>query len=157
MTLRLCLPWKKRVSARPCRRRIVDLCALESRALATVSGLTAQTSLVFLQHQNPVNQPKFYRTLEIAPVTIAGMVNDNLPTPPSIHFQVIDQYGLDQPSGTITPQAYAPGKYLYSTRIGLSLRHRPGGRKYLIVVTAQDATSSETATAPAVVVPKGRL
>ncbi|HEV3122810.1 MAG TPA: hypothetical protein VGY53_12940 [Isosphaeraceae bacterium] len=118
--------------------------------MLTVSALVAQASPLFLQHLSAVNQPHYYRSLKLAPVTIVGTVNDNRATPPLIQFQVVDSFGIDQPHGTIAPQPFAPGKYLFSTRIGLSLRRRLHGvdaRQYKIVVVASDADNAQTASA----------
>jgi hypothetical protein len=118
--------------------------------MLTVSGLVAQASPLFLQHVSAVNQPHYYRSLKLAPVTIAGQVNDNRPTPPLLRFQVIDSFGIDQPHGTVSLQAFAPGQYLFSTRIGLSLRRHLGAvdsRHYQIVVVASDPDNAQTASA----------
>jgi len=134
------------------RRKRPGFCPepLERRAMLTVSGLVVQASPLFLQSLSAVNQPHYYRSPKFAPVTIAGTVNDNRPTPPVIRFQVIDSFGIHQPHGTITPQAFAPGEYLFSTRIGLSLRRHLGtqsGRQFRIMVVASDTDNTQSATA----------
>ena len=59
-------------------------------------------------------------------------------------------FGIDQPHGTIALQAFAPGQYLFSTRIGLSLRRRLHGvdaHRYHIAVVASDPDNAQTASA----------
>jgi hypothetical protein len=128
----------------------LEVAPLEGRVLATVTGLTAQASPTILWHPSAREQPKQVQNQTIVPVTIAGQLNDTAGPAPAIAFHVIDEYGVDQPSGFVVPQALGGGLFLYSTRVGLQLsRHANdlNGRQYTIVVTASDGASSQTASA----------
>jgi hypothetical protein len=133
--------------------------ALERRVLQTVVALTGNASPMILQPIDPMNQPHAVRVARTRPVTISGSVTENQAVLPSVRFQVVDEYGRDQPSGTlvlqpatIPPAPPQPGSYFYSARIGLNLARRPGdrdGRQYTIFVTALDPESTLTITFPA--------
>jgi hypothetical protein len=125
--------------------------ALEPRALCTIVGLTAHASPMILTQINPQNQPHPVQVSVIRPVTFAGNVSVTGNVPPTISFHVIDEYGKDQPSGTIPPQVvnpmFDPGQFFFAKRIGLNRSRRHGdldGRQYTIVITAMDQQSTQT-------------
>jgi hypothetical protein len=130
---------------------------LEARAAAAVIALTASASPAILRPISPRNQPHAVTLQHTLPVTIAGQVADTRGLP-AVSFQVIDSYGRDQPAGTIPAQAVGDGRAIFSTRIGLSVLrdpHIPGGRRYVIVVTAADPDGARQALAVVTVPPAG--
>jgi hypothetical protein len=148
----------KSVMTRPDRPRL-EVQALEGRSLLSVTGLTAEASPAILLHPTPRDQPHGVVNQRLVPVTIEGMVSTSGPTPPAVSYQVVDEYGRDQPHGTIAAQPTGLGAYLYTTRIGLQLRRNrldPDGRQYTIFVTASDPTNALTASA-VVTVPHSRF
>jgi len=126
---------------------------LEPRALRSVVALVANASPAVLRPINPMNQPHAVRVARIRPVTLAGYAgtDGDGDVAPALTFRVVDEYGHDQPSGTFSPQRAQPGVFFFDTRIGLSLRRRPGdrdGRQYTVLINAQDAQSSRTIVIP---------
>jgi hypothetical protein len=77
---------------------------------------------------------------------------------PLLRYQVYDEFGQFQPSGSITIRPIEDGRASYGARFGLSdLRdlHNPGGRRYLIVVTARDQDGARQASTVVTVPPAG--
>jgi hypothetical protein len=140
------------------RPEVVDV--LEPRALCTLVGLTAHASPMILTQIDPQNQPHPVQVSVIRPVTFAGTVSvvSKVPptVPPTISFQVVDEYGKDQPSGTIPAQIYPASvsnqfPFFFTKRIGLNRFRRHGdldGRQYTIVITAKDAQTTLTTSIP---------
>ncbi|HEV3167295.1 MAG TPA: hypothetical protein VGZ22_25020 [Isosphaeraceae bacterium] len=147
------------VAVRHARRFRPNLDQLEARWLQTVTGLAAEASPTILVHPPQRNQPRGVANERVVPVTIEGQVATNGSSPPTIRFQVVDEYSLDQPQGVIPVQSIGRGSYLYTTRIGLVLSRRRNdldGRQYTILVTASDANSAQGASI-VVTVPHTRL
>jgi hypothetical protein len=140
------------------RRRIrIGFETLEGRALCAVSNLTASVSPTILRQINPRNQPHAVQVAVIRPVTLAGYVTDDTGAIPSVSFHVLDQNGRDMPSGRITPQFVKsstpgpPNLFFFSKRFGLNRTRLAGdqeGRRYTVLVTAQDAQNSLTIAIP---------
>jgi hypothetical protein len=145
---------------------------LEGRTLCSVSNLTASASPTLVltasasptlvNQLNPRDQPHAVQVAVIRPVTIAGYVTDNTGATPAVSFRVIDQNGRHMPSGPIRtefvrPSPPGPGNlFFFSKRIGLNRTRLPGdsaGRKYTILVTAQDAQNTVTVAIPASTAP----
>ena len=130
---------------------------MESRTFLSVSGLSLSASPAILRPPSPANQPHAVTVQHVLPVTLAGEVTD-LKGVPSLRYQVVDSFGRYQPSGSITVQPIGNGRAFYFTRIGLSdVRdpHTPGGRRYTVIVTAQDGDGSRQASAVVTVPPAG--
>jgi hypothetical protein len=92
---------------------------------------------------NPSTAPKGPKPVN---VTISGSVTDGVSGISSASFNVIDEYGTTQPSGTVTVQAN--GSYSFTLALPAN---RPGndrdGHLYTIVVSAADqAGNSGSAT-----------
>jgi hypothetical protein len=139
--------------------------ALEPRALCSVSNLTANVSPAILRQINPMNQPHAVQVAIIRPVTLAGYVTESADTTPTVRFQVIDQNGRFMPSGQITPQFVKsstpgpPNLFFFSKRFGLNRFRLPGdteGRRYTVLVTAQDPQNSLTIAIPVTTPPVRR-
>jgi hypothetical protein len=134
---------------------------LEQRSLLSITSVTVDISQNILTHFFPRNQPGHLAERSVIPVTIAGNVQESGQSTPTAHFQVIDSYGLDQPSGTLSlqPTTVVPGQFFYSARFGLSIRRLPRNpnREYTIVVTAQDGQNALSATTVAIVSPTRSL
>jgi hypothetical protein len=133
------------------RPEVVD--ALESRALCTsMVSLTANASPMILTQIDPQNQPHAVQVSVIRPVTFSGILSGAGSMLPTIRFQVLDEYGKDQPSGTIPAQVYPLSltgqvQFFFSKRIGLNRSRRHGdldGRQYTIVITANDQQGTQT-------------
>jgi len=141
---------------RKARPQVVD--ALETRALCTITGLVAHASPMILRQINPMNQPHAVQVAVIRPVTLTvylNYVDVKGNASPTVTYRVMDEYGKDEPSGTIPLRTVnppiAPGNLFYTTRIGLNRYRRPGdldGRQYQIIVTAQDAQGTKTTMIP---------
>jgi hypothetical protein len=157
---------------RPVRHRqppalLPDGAPLERRTLLSITSVTLDISPNILTHVFPRDQPGHLAERSVVPVTIAGYVAESGTSTPTVHFQVIDSYGLDEPSGTIkvqpaiTVQPLVPGssQFFYTTRFGLSIRRFPKNpnREYTIVATAQDAQNALSATTTAPVSPTRSL
>jgi hypothetical protein len=115
----------------------------------------------------------------VLPVTLTGSFLTDQANP-IVHYQVFDQYGLYQPSGTVKPLEVGvltklpdgsvvllpPGplatqlggtpQFAFSAQIGLSIVRKPFGRQYFVLATASDpAGGSAQAVAPVAVPPVG--
>jgi hypothetical protein len=115
--------------------------------LRSVLGLSASASPVILRRINPLDQPHAVQITTVHPVSLAGYVVDNLNVTPTVTYQVIDEYGKVEPSGTPPLQPVKPGVFFYNARFGLSMVTRPGdadGRQYTIIVTARDPQNTQT-------------
>jgi hypothetical protein len=126
---------------------------LERRALQSIANLSASASPVILRQINPMNQPHAVQVSLIRPVTLTASVLESGAVAPSVSFRVVDEYGRDQPFGTLTPQPTVgkmnpgPNMFFYAARIGLNRTRRPGdldGRQYTVLFTFQDAGSRGT-------------
>src|SRR6516165_906383 len=80
---------------------LADCESLERRAMLSITGVTVSISQNILTHFFPRNQPGRLAERSVIPVTIAGLVQESGKSTPSVQFQVIDSYGLDEPSGTL--------------------------------------------------------
>jgi hypothetical protein len=128
---------------------------LEGRDLPSIVGLAFSASPRELRPINPRNQPHAVSTQHVIPVALTATLTDTTAVP-TLTYQVIDQFGQYQPSGTLTPQAPAqPGLLTYSARIGLSVLRAPSGRTYTIVLTARDPSGTTQAEAVVSVPPVG--
>ncbi|MBV8266746.1 MAG: hypothetical protein JO252_10515 [Planctomycetaceae bacterium] len=136
-----------------------EIAPLEGRAPLAILGLSAQASPALIRPINPMNQPKGLITVtSIRPITLSGYVAESGTATPTVTFRVVDQFGRDQPSGTLTPQLVTavnpatnlpipPATYFFNGRIGLSLAHPPGGsRQYTLIVTANDGAETVSTT-----------
>jgi hypothetical protein len=90
---------------------------------------------------------------KLVPVTVTGHVADNFSgVAPRVSFQVLDEYGQVQPSGSAAVDAsgaYAFVVYLQSSRLGQD----KDGRQYVIDVTAHDLAGNARTAATVVAVP----
>lgn len=130
------------------RRTFPDTEGLDGRILPSITALNLSASPVILSPISPRNQPHAVTLQHILPVTIAGMVTSDGGVP-VLRYQVYDEYGRDQPGGSLTTQPIEGGRAMYSLRIGLSAQrdpHFPAGRRYVVVVTAQDQGASRQAS-----------
>jgi hypothetical protein len=133
---------------------------LEPRCVPSGLGVTLSVSPQILRPINPSNQPHAVAVQHVLPVTLAGEVTGAGAgkAAPVVHYQVIDQYGQYQPSGTAQAMPIGSGRFFYFMRVGLS-DHRdprlPGARHYEVIVTAQDAAGSAQSTAVVTVPPAG--
>jgi hypothetical protein len=94
----------------------------------------------------------------LVPDTISGMISDALSgiDPTTLAFQVIDQYGVVQPTGPIVlgpGGTYAFTVMLQASRLGQDLN----GRQYQIVVSAQDKAGNPAAASTIVTVPHDQM
>jgi hypothetical protein len=140
-----------------------EVVALERRGLQSVVALAANASPMLLTPINGMNQPHAVVVSRFRPVTLAGTVTVNDANVPTVSFQVIDEYGKHQPSGTFQVQVFNPpafpGRFFFTNRIGLNLTRRPGdhdGRQYQVMITAQDQQSTQTIVIPVTTLPRGR-
>ena len=86
--------------------------------------------------------------------TISGVISDALSgiDPTTLAFQVIDQYGVVQPTGPISlgpDGTYSFTVMLEASRLGQDLN----GRQYQIVVSAQDKAGNPATASTIVTVP----
>lgn len=131
---------------------------LEPRCVPAAIGVTLSVSPEILRPILPANEPHAVVTQHVLPVTLAGDVTVAEPGAVTLHYQVIDQYGHYQPSGVIEAEPVNVGEFFFSARIGLSdVRHPriPGGRHYEVIVTAENAEGTATASALVTVPPPG--
>ena len=151
--------------SRPVRRRARRTAtpalgdALERRDLLAVSGLTAAASPSILTQINPMDQPHAVQVAVIRPVTLAGYVLDNANMVPRVSFRVVDQFGKDEPRGTIKTQQVQPGQFFFTARFGLNRSPMPGthtGRQYTIFVNASDQQNFQIITIPLPTKPSGK-
>src|SRR4051812_11971142 len=94
---------------------------LEPRDVPAALGVTVSVSPQILRPISPSNQPHAVAVQHVLPVTIAGEVTVSGPTdtPAVLRYRVVDQFGRDQPAGTIPAQPVGHGRAFYFTRIGL--------------------------------------
>ncbi len=132
---------------------------LESRCVPTALAVTLSASPNILRPILPSNQPHAVGVQHVLPVTLAGEIAGPVSGNLIVRYQVVDQYGQDEPIGTITHvMPVKGGRFFYFTRIGLSDHrdpHIPGGRQYQVIVTAETVNGSGTATASVTVPPVG--
>ena len=120
-------------------------------------GLSLSVSPVILRPPSPANQPHAVAVRHLLPVTLAGEVT-YLQGVPTLNYKVVDPYGRDQPSGSITAHPIANGRAFYFARFGLSdLRESQTqrGRHYTVIVSARDGDGSSQASAVVTVPPAG--
>jgi hypothetical protein len=129
--------------------------------LLSITSLTFEVSPVFLKHVFPRDQPGHLAQRTIVPVTLFATVSNDAAGPPTLLYQVIDSFGKVQPSGAIPTTPVAPGQFIATTRIGLSIQRSKNDpqqvRQYTIVLTATDVHNSQTASAVALVAPRRAL
>ena len=137
------------------RRARPEVAPLEGRSLLTILSFTAGASAMRLvryqpgqlQH-NPVGLGRQ------GALVLSGQVITDSPTPPTVTFQVIDQFHQDMPHGPIPANfpylTRPPGPdriFPFSRRVVLDLAHpltSPNGRQYTFLVTARDQNSVQT-------------
>ena len=91
---------------------------------------------------------------KLVPVTIAGIITD---AGSGVHtstaaYVVIDEYGLIQPSGSVTVNA--DGSYAFTTQLQASRKGSDkDGRQYTITVSAQDEAGNMGSATTQVIVP----
>ena len=136
---------------------------LEARVVLSITGLTVSASPMELRPTNPRNQPHSITTQHVIPVTISGL-GTFTSGPVKVSYQVFDEQGRYQPSGTFVPRLQlqpagpAPAgslNFFYAKRIGLSIVRPPVGRVYTIVVTAEDGTGASQVATNVIVPPVG--
>jgi hypothetical protein len=118
-----------------------------------VSGINIDTMppTVTIQASAPTLWPP---NGELVPDTISGIITDSLSgvDPSTLAFQVVDEYGQVQPTGTISlgpGGAYSFSVMLQSSRLGQDL----DGRHYQIIVSGRDKAGNQASTSTVVTVP----
>jgi hypothetical protein len=92
----------------------------------------------------------------MVPVTISGTITDagsgvNAST---VTYTVIDEYGLIQPSGSITNWNATTGNYTFTIQLQASRNGNDrDGRQYTIIVSAQDIEGNQGSKNTSVIVP----
>jgi len=89
---------------------------------------------------------------KLVAVTVTGHVADNLSgVAPTVRYHVVDEYGQDQPSGTVPVDA--SGNFRFVVDLNASRRGQDkDGRQFTIDVTASDFAGNQATTAPIVTV-----
>jgi YVTN family beta-propeller protein len=89
---------------------------------------------------------------KLVDVRVSGMITDESGVQ-AITYQVIDEYGQIQPSGSVTPEA--DGSYAFTVQLQASRRgNDQDGRRYTIIVSATDYAGNHGRASATVTVPR---
>jgi hypothetical protein len=133
--------------ARRRRQRLPEVCALESRELTVITGIA--TTAVSQQILTPPDG-------RLVPVSVSGLVSNNLPDPPIAELHVIDEYRRVNVVRrlALTPQPGSPPEntaYDYSFTVHLEASRADqdrSGRHYYLTITVRDADNAGAQIVP---------